>query len=417
MTREKVLDVRLGGRLLGTLELTSTGKMRFCYVEGAGRAVSLSMPVRPEPYDDDACEAYFGGLLPESDAARKAIARLYGANATNTFSLLKAIGHDCAGAVSLRLQGEAAPEAPTVPLVGRVLSEAELAAHLRELPKRPLLAGVDGIRLSLAGAQDKAALCLIDGQLATPADGTPTTHILKPAIADVGETVVNEYLSMRLAAAMGLPVAAVEMGRAEDVPYLLVARYDRLAAGGRIRRIHQEDFCQALGVRSTLKYEADGGPTLARCFDLMKRLASPVRARTQLLELLVFNVLIGNGDAHAKNYAVLHHDEGRAVLAPAYDLLSTRYYFGRNSKMAMKLGGKSEFEQIYSRHWQRFSQAAGLSFPLIRNTIEAGERKLQAAIQREREHLDDAEARRISDFIADHARAMAAQAQVGPSNT
>jgi serine/threonine-protein kinase HipA len=415
MSQDKVLDVRLDGHLLGRLEQTPVGKMSFRYVEGATRALSLSMPVRAEPYDDEACEAYFGGLLPESEPARVAIGRHYGANPNNNFSLLRAIGHDCAGALSLHAPGEAVLEAAAVPLAGRFPTEAELARHLRELPKRPLMIGVDGIRLSLAGAQDKAALCMIDGQLAFPGPNVPTTHILKPAIAAVGETVVNEYLCMRLAAAVGLPVAPVEMRRAEDVPFLLVERFDRETDCGTISRIHQEDFCQALGVRSTQKYESDGGPNLSTCFALMKRLTYPARARTELLQTLVFNVLIGNGDAHAKNYSILHRPEGGWVLTPAYDLMCTRYYFGPRSKMAMKLGGYYEFERIQLRHWQRFSQATGFTYPLVRKTLEDLEARLQEAIAKERDMNEVGEAHAILDYISRHAQTIKAQARTGPA--
>lgn len=416
MSRDKLLHVSLNGCLLGRLEQNQVGKMVFSYAKDAKRSLSMSMPLRPDAYDDDACEAYFGGLLPESETARKAIARHYGANANNTFSLLRAIGHDCAGALSLDTFGETVL-ADAVAVAGRILTDTELATHLRDLPKRPLMIGVDDMRLSLAGAQDKASLCLIGGQLAVPAPGTPTTHILKPRIADVGETVTNEYLCMRLAAAIGLPVAAVEIGQAEDVPYLLVERYDRVTADGLVRRLHQEDFCQAVGIRSTQKYESDGGPNLLKCFELTKRLAAPARARIELLDLVIFNVLIGNGDAHAKNYAVLHPPGSKPILAPAYDLLSTRYYFGRRSKMAMKVGGHREFERVYLRHWQRFSQEVALGFPLVRTTLVNLEARLQGAITAERAHHDTEEAQRVLDYVSCHARAMAQQAQAGPSQT
>jgi serine/threonine-protein kinase HipA len=414
MSQDKGLDVRLNGLLLGRLEQTVVGKMSFVYVDGAAHTISLSMPVRSEPYDDDACEAYFGGLLPESEKARVAIGRHYGANPNNNFSLLRAIGHDCAGALSLHAPNENVSEAATVPLAGRFPTEAELAIHLRELPKRPLMIGVDDIRLSLAGAQDKAALCMIGARLAFPALGVPTTHILKPAIAHVGETVVNEYLCMRLAAAVGLPVAAVEMHQAEDIPFLLVERFDRVIADGLIGRIHQEDFCQALGVRSPQKYERDGGPNLATCFALMKRLTFPAQARTQLLQTLIFNVLIGNGDAHAKNYSILHRSKGGVVLTPAYDLLSTRYYFTRRARMAMKLGGYYDFEKIQLRHWQRFSQNVGLAFPLVRKMLEDLEARLQEVIANEWTLYDAGEAHAVLDYLSCHARTMVAQARSGP---
>lgn len=400
----KVLDVRLNGDLVGHLEQGATGHLSFTYEGNASRALSVSLPLQEESHSHDRCEAYFGGLLPESEFARKAIAKRYGANANSTFSLLRAIGYDCAGAVSLHLPTEPTPAQASFTPEGQLLSESELAAHIRELPRKPLFSGVDGLRLSLAGAQDKAAVCLLNDQLALPAGGTPTTHILKPAITSVGDTVINEFICMRLARSVGLTVPHVEMRTAEEIPYLLVERYDRaFTPEERIYRIHQEDFCQALGVRATMKYQADGGPSLETCFALTMQLTVPAVARMELLRLLAFNVLIGNCDAHAKNYSLIHHADGRLALAPAYDLLCTRYYAGTNQKMAMKIAGYYESDRLYGRHWQRFCKGVGVSYPMLRTMLRDMGDALQEAIERELETMHDAEAIRLMRFISGHA--------------
>lgn len=272
----KRLSGRLHGRPVANLDQDDSGRMQMAYLPGSIRPISLSMPIREEPYASAACEAYFGGLLPESDEARKLIARRYGANPNNSFTMLQAIGHDCAGAVSLHPPDDPVIPAQTLPLVGRPISESELAGHLRDLPKKPLFLGIEGLRLSLAGVQNKAALCMIEGQLAIPLCGTPTTHILKPSVSGYEDIVLNEYLCLTLARLVNLKVPAVEYRRAEGLPYLLIERYDRrIDDVRRIGRIHQEDFCQALGVRSAIKYEVDGGPRAADCFQLMERTRRP----------------------------------------------------------------------------------------------------------------------------------------------
>ncbi|HEY9854704.1 MAG TPA: type II toxin-antitoxin system HipA family toxin [Stenomitos sp.] len=398
------LSVRMYGLPQAVLEQDDSGRMRMTYLPEATRPLSMSLPLRDEPYVHASCEAYFGGLLPESDAARRMIARFYGANANNSFSLLKAIGNDCAGAVSLHLMDDPVSPSQFLPMEGRPLSEAELAKHLRELPSRPLFLGVEGIRLSLAGAQDKAAVCMMDDQLALPLHGTPTTHILKPAVAGFKDMVLNEYLCLKLAQEVGLEVPAVEMRKAEDIPYLLVERYDRVVdPEHRLSRVHQEDFCQALGASSAMKYEADGGPGVAQCFGLVRRTSRPAVSIKRLLEHLLFNVLVGNCDAHAKNYSLLHREDGRIDLAPAYDVVCTRYYPDIEARMAMKIGGYYRSEELIARRWRRFCDEVDVSFPMLRRTLTGMNEAIQTAIERVIAVADWEGSGEILGFIAAHA--------------
>jgi serine/threonine-protein kinase HipA len=250
------------------------------------------------------------------------------------------------------------------------LNEQQLMALLDELPRRPMLAGRDGIRLSLAGAQDKLPVVFDRQRIGLPKGGQPSTHILKPAIASVEDSVVNEGFCMALAQSVGMPTAKAQFFSVDDRHVLLVARYDRLEdADGRLVRIHQEDFCQALGVVPEMKYQNEGGPDLKSCFDLLRKATRPSAPQVlRLLDAVVFNALIGNHDAHAKNFSLLY--AGAApTLAPLYDLLSTAVYDHFTPKMTMKLGGKYKFSEVQARHWAQFADAAGLSKAQTRKRV------------------------------------------------
>jgi serine/threonine-protein kinase HipA len=366
--KENILSVRLHGIPVGTLKQTRDGKLRFEYLEDATRAVSLSMPLNQRRYGNIPCETYFGGLLPESVSARRAIARKFDVNPRNTFSLLRVIGCDCAGAISFQATDDPVEADSVHEVQAEPVPEAVLAEHIRELPQKPLFIGVDGLRLSLAGMQEKAAVCVVDGQVCLPVRRTPTTHILKPSIKDYPATVQNEYLCLRAAGRLGLSVPAVEIRCAENETYLLVKRYDRRFDNKkRILRLHQEDFAQATGSRE--KYQRYGGPGLKECFDLLLKSSLPVFDRNMLMEAVVFNCLIGNADAHAKNFAILHDKPGDVRLAPFYDILCTQAYSNLTPDMSMKIGSHYILDEVTTRDWEDFCKQAGLSFPVLRNML------------------------------------------------
>jgi len=223
------------------------------------------------------------------------------------------------------------------------------------LKRRPLLAGDDGLRLSLAGAQDKIAVGLHGDKITLIKGTSPTTHILKPVIGDIKDSVHNELFCMRLAKLVGINVPATEIRYVNDTPYFLVERYDRVQdSNGKIRRLHQEDFCQALGIMPEIKYEREGGPGFARCQEVLRtHSAKPAVDQIALLERLIFNYLIGNSDAHGKNFSLLYSGGNKPKLAPAYDLLSTAVYPDLSVKMAMKIGGKYKPDDVCLRHWHK----------------------------------------------------------------
>lgn len=370
MTHE--LEVWLFADHVGTLALVD-GRLGFCYVPGwlsppNAVALSHSLPLRAEPFDDRATRPFFAGLLPEGQL-RRLIARQFQVSGQNDFALLDHIGGECAGAVTFLAPGQAAP---TPAQTGEVqwLSEEEVVAILDELPRRPMLAGKDGLRLSLAGAQDKLPVVFDGARLGLPLNGSPSSHILKPAIHTVEDSVVNEGFCMALAEALQLEPAKASVHAVLHRPFLLVERYDRvLDPQGRRRRLHQEDFCQALGVVPEMKYQNEGGPDLAQCFDLVRRATRPSAPQVlRLFDYVIFNALIGNHDAHAKNFSLLY--SGRApVLAPLYDTLSTAVYPTLTPKMAMKIGSTYKFSEVEARHWEQFAEGAGLAKAQARRRI------------------------------------------------
>jgi serine/threonine-protein kinase HipA len=251
-----------------------------------------------------------------------------------------------------------------------MLDDAGLIRVLDALPVRPLLAGEEGLRLSLAGAQSKVPVVLVEGAVALPAPGQATTHILKPPISRFAATTENEAFVMRLAAAIGLDVAQAEARTVQDRTFLLVHRYDRaIGADGIVRRIHQEDFCQALGVPPETKYASEGGPTFKDCFALLRRVAArPAVDVLKLLDAVIFNVIAGNADAHGKNFSILYDAEGPR-LAPLYDLLATVAYPDLSPKFAMKIGKRATLAELDAKGWAAFAADAGLGVPLIRRRV------------------------------------------------
>jgi len=352
MTR--ILKVYLHEKNTGLLSQEDDGALNFSYapeyLTGRGApAISVSMPLREEPYPDRIARPYFSGLLPD-ERARQRLASALGISEGNAFGLLEIIGGECAGALSLLPDAAPLPQLEEQPQ--EPLSENRLIEILDLLRVKPLLGGEEGVRLSLPGAQDKLAVCLVEGRVALAQEGRPTTHILKPFIEGLEGTVENELFCMKLAARMGLVAPEVTKAHAGEADFLLVERYDRVKGdNGIITRLHQEDFCQALSVPPELKYEEEGGPGIAQGQDLIQTQAQrPAADRLTFQRMVIFHYLVGNADAHAKNYALIYSDR-TPDLAPLYDVVCTAAYPRLAKKMAMKIGGRSIADTIQLTHW------------------------------------------------------------------
>ncbi len=367
------LNVLLHDALAGHLHL-SEGKLRFVYApeylaNASASPLSFALPLQTEAFDEQRSKAFFGGLLPEGKL-RALLSKQFGISKQNDFALLREIGGECAGAVSLVLAGDVPLKPKTEPAI-RWLNAAELNELVAQLPLRPMMAGEDGLRLSLAGAQDKLPVCLkeisdSDYFIGLPMGDLPSTDILKPPIHALHGTVLNEFFCMRLAANTGLQVAPTLLVPTAPQAVLAVARYDRrIDASNRVTRLHQEDFCQALGIAAENKYENEGGPALKDCFSIIRSATSnSATSILSFLDYVIFNALIGNHDAHGKNFSLVYRDD-KVQLAPLYDCLSTAIYPELTAKMAMKIGGEYEFKNVYAKNWIRFALDAGLSNALM----------------------------------------------------
>ena len=396
MTR--TLSVYFDERLAGKLTQDDSGRLNFLYdahylTSENAFPLSASLPLSNTVYADSIVRPFFSNLLPD-DFARHRVARLLGVSEKNPFAILEIIGGECAGAISLYPEDQIPSPQKTKDY--EFLEEHDLHKILLLLSQRPLLAGEKDVRMSLAGAQDKLAVALIDNKIALTKGTSPTTHIIKPPISDILDSVFNEYFCMLLAKNMNLTVSSVEIRHADGLPYLLIERYDRTA--DHHHRLHQEDFCQAFSIPPELKYENEGGPSIKKCLDLIEEYSiRPAFDKIMFIHTIIFNYLIGNADAHAKNYSFLYL-EGKPRLAPAYDLLSTAVYPQLNKKMAMKIGEKYNPEDVYLRHWVQLVPDTQLA----KKTMEKDLKKFASRLPKQAQALSKAlEKRGLSSPIFD----------------
>jgi serine/threonine-protein kinase HipA len=406
------LDVYLHNTLIGHLIQDDHGQTLFEYTPDWLKnpnaiSLSISLPLQAGKFGEKYCKPFFAGILPET-AKRKLIARNLGISANNDFSMLEQIGGECAGAITFVSSGtKLLEDAGNY----RPLSSSELEQILIELPKRPLMAGESGVRLSLAGAQDKIAVYKKGSELFLPLDNAPSSHIIKPDIEEYKGIVFNEAFCMKLAAHMGLPVADVTTEKAGNIDYLLIERYDRIAKSTNdksvLDRIHQEDFGQALGIISERKYQAEGGPSVKDCFDLLRKVSSlPVLDLGHLLDAVIFNFLIGNHDAHGKNFSLLYRTQdksgsiGKIRLAPLYDLICTAVYSNLSKKMAMKIGRVYELSEVDPWQFEKLADDIGFTKPLMkRKVIDHAKKMLE---QLDQVQIPHPVVNEIRKFISNH---------------
>ena len=369
-----VLNVYLKSRFCGQLSWESErNRYEFRYDrtyldDPQSERLSLSLPLQAEPFDEDRSYRYFANLLPP-EVVRRKLEKCLHVSRNNVFGFLKAIGGDCAGAVALYPPG-VRPNPGEVERL-RELDETEAAEILKSLKRRPLYAaGEDGYRYSAAGAQDKLVVRLKDGRLFLPLDGTPSTHIVKPGAADFPESVANELFCQRLADRLGVRAAEASVLVIGGERYYVTRRFDREVVDGRLQRLHQEDFCQMMSVDPEMKYESDGGPGFADLSMTLRRLHAALGETLALMDMFVFNFLIGNADAHAKNYSVVYRGR-RPLLAPLYDTVSTAVYPDLSRDYAMGIGGETLMGRIGRNHFARMSEECGMSSKLLLGRLDA----------------------------------------------
>ena len=366
------LIVYLNAERVGRLEEAEGGELQFSYdrlwLEKPGALpLSRSLPLQGTVFTGKKAGAFFAGLLPEEEPRRQ-VAKILGISRTNDFAMLAGIGGECAGAVSLLPEG--GPPAGATSGRRRKLTEPELRRIVEELPRRPLMAGTGGLRLSLAGAQNKLPVIVHNHGIHLPLGGTPSTHILKPEPDRFPGLAANEMFCMTLARAVGLNVPDMVFRPIGERPCVLVQRYDRETdEKGFTIRIHQEDFCQALGFPPERKYQAEGGPGLSDCVSLLRDWSTaPVLDIPAFIDVLIFNVLIGNADAHGKNFSLIYSGKERR-LSPFYDLVSTLVWPELSRTPAMKIGGGNSINAFSIGEWKKMARQSGLGWPMIRERI------------------------------------------------
>lgn len=437
----KTLPVKYNNLYVGDLSQDESGKMTFQYASKwivDGFPISLSLPLQKNIFSEKECRPFFEGLLPEGDI-RDEIARNLGISSRNDFALLEAMGGDCAGAISV---GTSSPYSAQIEAYEEQISDDKLLEALKPLNGKPLFAGEKEVRLSIAGSQRKLPVIYRDGMFFIPHGNLPTTHIIKPEISGIEETVDNEFFCLSLAKKIGLNVPNFEILELAGKKYLIVERYDRqpeaersscppggdelppvsleepastvsslhavaccsaassldntkrgaktsmntqaqrnFAPSLRLVRLHQEDLCQATGIPSENKYQRDGGPGVYELFSIIRQHSSqPALDIKNAIRVIVFNYIIGNADAHGKNFSFLI-EKNAIKLAPFYDLLSTEIYPNLSKKMAMKIGGKYEPEDVFGRHWHKFAEEISVNPKFIDKEIAKVSTNIENSIE------------------------------------
>jgi serine/threonine-protein kinase HipA len=227
-------------------------------------------------------------------------------------------------------------------------------------------------RLSLAGAQDKCPVLLRDDRYFLPQGEAPSSHILKFELADYRHLPAYESFTTQLAAAIGLPVVDITLQPVGRSRYAQIARYDRQwDEHGEVRRLHQEDFCQALGYGHEKKYQEHDGPSFAQCYRLVQDASSePAIDAQHLLRWQIFNVLAGNSDGHAKNLSLLHLPDDATRLAPFYDLVCTRAIERIDYRLAFDVGGERNPSVITPERWEALARRCDVRPQFLRSLVQ-----------------------------------------------
>ena len=373
--KERALDVYLAGMLVGRLLQPGAGRLAFQYDPGIAERragdvlLSASLPVQRERFSSGRTRPFFEGLLPEG-AVREQVAREHRVSAQNAFGLLAEIGAECAGAVVVVPAGY--EPAPTDMSSVRWLTDDELTQALANLPAHPLGGGTD-VRVSLGGVQEKLIVVRTPGgRTGQPLNGAPSTHIIKPSAAAFTDIATNEAFCLRIARCYGLRTASLETIDIGGTSCLVVERFDRtLTDDMRIVRLHQEDFCQALGVLPEGKYEDEGGPSIASVVATLRAVSSaPASDVLTFLRAVAINHVVGNSDAHGKNFALLYDHSTGPRLAPLYDVVSTAVY-DVTPRMAMSIGGVTDPDAVDEAAWRRTARDCAVNGPLLVRDLRA----------------------------------------------
>ena len=372
--------------------------------------LSPSLSVVGGEYTHADVAPFIAGLLPDNDQVLDRWGRLFGVSPRNAFAILTHVGSDCAGAVqfvpsdSVGELDSGALEPLTVTTIAQMLRDLRTDPYTWQQPS----VGRGG-HFSLAGAQTKFALHRTTDGWARPSGRIPTTHIFKPAIPGIAHHDLNEHLCLQAARRLGLLAASSELARFDDERVLVVERYDRRRVDGKLRRLHQVDMCQALGMMPDLKYQRDGGPSPADIITTIHSVFAGTAAIDRFVRALVFNWLIAGTDAHAKNYGLVLSGTN-AGLAPLYDVSSALMmpeWNWHKWELAMRINKQGRFKYLRIEDWKKFATSAGVDFAVIEGAIATYASTIVEAVADAARPMDlDADERafvaRFTDALAEH---------------
>lgn len=376
---------------VGEVTVGEDGELGFAYTpewlatEGAF-PLSLTLTLGPSPYPSAVISPWLANLLPEEEQL-SILTRSLGLARADTLAILNEIGGDTAGALSFGATSERTAWAytPLTIFYGIDDPEAALERHFDDLQQRPFLVGEEGVRLSLAGGQKKSALAVLDAQgtpvlrlpaegdvLAIPRNGAPSTIILKPDNPILPGIVENETYCLHLAQEIGIIAAETTILPARRRKAICVLRYDRrISRTGALQRIHQEDFAQANGVPPGRKYERSTlpGPDLATLLRTGRHL--PPADALSLLDQLIFNILVANTDAHAKNYSLLLPVGSGPRLAPLYDVSTVLAWPSVVQHLAQNIAGKKRKPgDVSALDWDAIAATASFRPADVRKRVQ-----------------------------------------------
>jgi len=347
--------------------------------------LSPALPLQPaaDGYATGAVKRFVENLLPEGRALDIA-ATTYRVSKANIYALISALGTETTGAFRFWPTNEAPPTTAAAP--PREVTREELDKRLAERDEMPLALWDGKVRMSIAGVQDKLMVYLdrpLDdgGRLFLVEPPLASTHILKPEPGRpvTPHLVVNEHYCMSLARRMKLPVAEVGIYRTPR-PALLVGRFDRTVIQGvdgpRVQRLHIIDACQASDLPATYKYERNFGSgehvrniregvSFEVLFERVEQTVNKAVARMTLLRWALFQFLIGNCDAHGKNFSFYVRREGLEP-APWYDLVSVAQYPGIAQEWAMAWGDAFSLQEVGAFQLADFAQRCGVDKKLLK---------------------------------------------------
>lgn len=379
----KTLDISLDGIPQGVLTVLPDKTWQLVLHANAQR-LSLSFP-RQQTISGAVVQRWFENLLPEGSERLVAERRLQ-VRRGDSLTLLQRMGWDLAGAIQVGSTSGVLvkPEQPLVDVLSIALQSHQSDPYGQANP--PSLADA-AERFSLAGAQTKVGVVFKSGQWVVPPSDEPSTHLFKPEFSRWRGIAVAEAFGQQLAQKIGLPAAAAQLIFVGQTPGVLVERFDRITeTNGTVRRIHQEDLCQALGLAAEDKFDVAEAPSRVSAFAQLARRQKMSGLIEDLEDGLIFQYLLGNADAHLKNFSIVLNSNA-VSLAPLYDSVPTTW-FATDRTPALLLGSANDPTTATMADWEDLADELGVSKKSLLKKKGNMAKRMGAAVPKVVQHLE-----------------------------